>query len=68
MARTTVNIDEELMEEALTVSEVSTKKGVIEEALREFVRARRIESLRRRLGNFDLGLTYEELRQMREDE
>ena len=68
MARTTLDIDETLLEEALTVSEASTKKGVIEEALRELVRARRIESLRRRLGNFDLGLTYEELRQMREDE
>jgi len=68
VARTTVNIDDELMEEALTVSDVSTKRGVIEEALREFVRARRIESLRRRLGNFELGLSYEELRRMREDE
>ena len=38
------------------------------EALREFVRARRIESLRRRLGNFEPGLTHEELRKMREDE
>jgi Arc/MetJ family transcription regulator len=68
MARTTVDIDEALMEEALTVSEVSTKKGVIEEALREFVRARRIESLRRKLGNFELDLTYEDLMRMREDE
>ena len=68
MARTTLDIDKVLLEEALAVAEASTKKGVIEEALREFVRARRIESLRRRLGNFDLGLTYEELRRMREDE
>ena len=68
MARTTVDIDEELMGEAMMISEASTKKGVIEEALREFVRARRIESLRRRLGNFELGLTHEDLRRMREDE
>jgi Arc/MetJ family transcription regulator len=68
MARTTLDIDEELMDEALAVAEASTKKGVVEEALRELVRARRIESLRRRLGKFDLGLTHEELRRMREDE
>ncbi len=68
MARTTVDIDEQLIGEAMTISEASTKKGVIEEALREFVRAHRIGSLRRRLGNFELGLTHEELRRMREDE
>ena len=68
MARTTLDIDETLLEEALTVADASTKKGVIEEALREFVRARRIESLRKKLGNFELGLTYEELMRMREDE
>jgi len=68
MARITVNIDDELLERALALSEGRTKNDVIEEALREFVRARRIEALRRKLGNFELGLTHEELRQMREDE
>jgi Arc/MetJ family transcription regulator len=68
MARTTLDIDKELIEEAMSISEASTKKGVIEEALRAFVRARRIESLRSRLGKFELGLTHEELRRMREDE
>jgi Arc/MetJ family transcription regulator len=68
MARITVDIDEQLLEKALALSEARTKKAVVEEALREFVRARRIESLRRKLGNFELGLTYEELMRMREDE
>ena len=56
MARITVNIDDELLERALALSEGRTKNDVIEEALR------------RKLGNFELGLTHEELRQMREDE
>jgi Arc/MetJ family transcription regulator len=68
MARITVDIDDELLETALSLSEGRTRNDVVEEALRELVRARRIESLRRRLGNFDLGLTYEDLMRMREDE
>ena len=68
MARTTLDIDEKLLEEAMKLSEERTKKGVIEDSLREFVRARRIECLRKKLGNFELSLTYEELMRMREDE
>lgn len=68
MTRITVDIDDELLEMAVSLSEGRSKNEVVEEALRELVRARRVESLRRRLGNFDLGLTHEELRRMREDE
>ena len=68
MARTTVDIDAELLERALALSEAHTKKGVIEESLREYVRHRATELLRSMLGNFELGLTYEELMRMREDE
>ena len=68
MARTTVDIDEELLKKALAVSEERTKKAVIEESLREYVRRRAIEEFRGMLGNFELDLTYEELMRMREDE
>ena len=68
MARTTVDIDEELLKRALAVSEERTKKGVIEESLREYVRRRAIEHFRNMLGNFELDLTYEDLMRMREDE
>jgi Arc/MetJ family transcription regulator len=68
MARTTVDIDEELLRKALALSEERTKKGVIEESLREYVRHRAIDHLRAMLGNFELDLTYEELMRMREDE
>jgi Arc/MetJ family transcription regulator len=68
MARTTIDIDDELLERALALSEARTKKGVVEESLREYVRHRAIEVLRSMLGNFELGLTYDELARMREDE
>jgi Arc/MetJ family transcription regulator len=68
MARVTVEIDDELLERALALSEGRTKNEVIDEALHEYVRHRAIQHLRSKLGNFDLGLTYEELRRMREDE
>jgi len=57
MARVTVDIDDELLERALALSEGRTKNDVIEEALREYVRHRAIEHLRSRLGNFELDLT-----------
>lgn len=68
VARTTVDIDEELLEKALAISAERTKKGVIEESLREYIRRRAIEELRSMIGNFELGLTHEELSRMREDE
>lgn len=68
MARTTVDIDEELLEKALSISAERTKKGVIEASLREYIRHRAIEEFRSMIGNFELGLTYEELARMREDE
>jgi Arc/MetJ family transcription regulator len=68
MARTTIDIDDELLERALALSEARTKKGVVEESLREYVRHRAIERFRSMLGNFELDLTYEDLMRMREDE
>jgi len=68
MARITVDIDKELLERALALSEGHTKNEVVEEALRGYVRHRAIEHFRSRLGTFDLDLTYEELMRMREDE
>ena len=63
--RTTVDIDEELLDKARHVSRGKTKKAVIEEALAEFVRARNIEKLRRMIGTYEIDLTPEELRKMR---
>jgi Arc/MetJ family transcription regulator len=63
--RITVEIDDDLMDEALRVSAIRTKKAAIEEALREFVRRRRIEQLRKMVGTDAIDLTLEDLRRMR---
>ena len=68
MARTTVDIDEKLLERAFAVSDERTKKALIEASLREYVRTRARERLREMLGNFELELTYEELMKLREME
>ena len=65
MARTTVDLDAKLMEDAMRVSELPTKKAVIEEALRELVNARRRERLIARLGSGDMDMTLEELLEWR---
>ena len=63
--RLTLEIDDSLMREALELSDAGTKTGVIEEALREFVRARRIKQLRGMIGTYEIDLTLEDLRRMR---
>lgn len=63
--RTTIDIDDELLEDARRLSNGASKKAIVEEALREFVNARRRERFLSRLGNFEIDLTPEELRKMR---
>jgi Arc/MetJ family transcription regulator len=63
--RTTLDLDEELLAEAKRLTKAKTKKAVVEEALSELVRARRIEQLRKMLGTDAIDLTPEELRRMR---
>jgi len=65
MARTTLDLDEKLIADAMRVTELPTKKAVIEEALRELVNARRRERLIARLGSGDYGLTLAELKTLR---
>jgi len=43
--RTTLNLDEEAIDEALAVSPGRTKTNVINEALREYARRRRVQAL-----------------------
>ena len=67
MHKTTVVIDEELMEEAMNASELRTKREVLEEGLRELVRKRNRQLLRGDLGTFDLDLTLQSLDRDRQD-
>lgn len=66
--RTTVELDEKLLQEAIAVTGTKKKRQLIELALQEIVRQRRIDRLRQRLGKTPLTLTVEDLRRMRADD
>jgi len=66
MRRLSVTVDPELIEEAMNVGGVKTKREVIEQALREFVRARALAGLRGLAGGDLVELTEEELAGWRE--
>jgi Arc/MetJ family transcription regulator len=66
--RTTINIDKILLEEALKLSNVRTKKELINLSLKEFVRRRHLGKLKNRLGKYDLSLDLSSLEEMRKDE
>lgn len=65
MARTTLDLDEKLIEDAMRITELPTKKAVIEEALRELVNAHLRQRLIARLGSGDMDMTLEELKEWR---
>jgi Arc/MetJ family transcription regulator len=66
--RTTLDIDRQLLNEAVQVLAAPTMREAIETALRESIQMRRRAQLVSALGTFDLCLTAEELERQREDE
>ena len=68
MRKTTVLIDEELLRQAMAAVGAQSKKEAIEAGLRNLVRQRHIEALRKELGTFDIELTLHELEQSRNAE
>lgn len=66
--RTTVDINEELLIEAMRLAGARSKKEVIHLSLQELIRQKRIERLLKKLGKFPLDLTPQELEKLREDE
>ncbi len=65
MGRRTVVIDDKLLDEARQVLGTRGIRATIEAGLREAVRRRRLEELRRSLGTVDLALTPAELEGLR---
>jgi Arc/MetJ family transcription regulator len=49
--RTNIELDEELIREAMRLTGLATKRAVVEEALRELVRARRRDRLAEAFGS-----------------
>lgn len=65
MARTTLDLDKSLIDEALEITELPSKKAVIEAALRELIDARRRERLIAMVGSGAIDMTLEDLLEMR---
>jgi len=68
MAKTTVVIDDKLLEEAMRVSGAKTKKQAITTGLKELIRRKNLEALRQELGTFDLALSLDELEKLRNEQ
>jgi len=66
--RTTLEIDDELLTEAGKLSGKKTKRAIVEEALREYVRHRRLEQLAAMMGTLGLDFGLEDLEHMRDAE
>ena len=65
MGKTTVVIDETLINEALRATNLKTKREVIEKGLKELLRTRNRKLLRQELGTFDIDLSIDELKKRR---
>lgn len=67
--RTTLEIDDKLLETVMKLTNASSKKDAIETALREFLRARCREELSQLIGQYDhFGLSLKALKKMRRDD
>ncbi len=66
--KTTVVVDDELLEEAIKAIQAKTKREAIEAGLRELVRKKNREELIAELGTYDLDITLEELEDLRGEE
>ena len=66
--RTNIVIDDDLLEEAFSVSQARTKKDLVHEALRELIRVKKRKDLTELAGSIEFyeGFDYKELRKMRE--
>jgi Arc/MetJ family transcription regulator len=67
MAKTLLDIDENLLNDARRLARVRTKREAVEVALREYVRRRRIESLISAAGKSSIRWTPQDIRAMRKD-
>jgi len=66
--RTTIDLPDELMAQALELSPARTKREVVTAALDEYVKRLLREELRRKIGTGFLDMTQEDLQRMRADD
>jgi len=60
--RTTLDLPENLLDEAMKITRTSTKTGVIVKALEELVRKSKISDLKKYKGKIDIEIDLDELR------
>jgi hypothetical protein len=65
--KTTVDIPEKTLKEAIKFSKAKTKREAIVTALDEYNRRQRVERIIKKFGTMDGIMTQEQLRKMRED-
>lgn len=65
--RTTLEIDDRLLRQALALTKAKTKKELIHRSLQAVIRQQRIERLIGKLGHLPLGLTPMGLSKLRAD-
>ncbi len=65
--RTNIDINDNLLKEAFSVSQVKTKKDLIHEALREYIRLKKRRDLTELAGSIEFqdGYDYKKLRETR---
>ncbi len=63
--RTTLDLPENLLNEAMKVTHTSTKTGVIVKALEDLVRKSKISAIKKYKGKIDLDINLDELRDRR---
>jgi len=66
--KTTLYVNRELLEEAMSLAGTQKITDVVNLALNEFIRRRRLERLAEKLGREDLALTLDDLEEMRRDQ
>ena len=66
--KTTIDIPDRMLKEAMRYSGASTKRDAVLQALEEYNRRQRIARLAEHLGTFEHFITSEQLEEMRRDE
>jgi Arc/MetJ family transcription regulator len=65
--RTTIDINESLVEKVKKILGVKTKKDAVEYSLEFLIREKQRERLRKKIGKTDLDLTLDELEKMSQE-
>jgi len=65
MKKTSLALDERLLEEAVEAIGARTKKEAVEAGLKALIRMKQKEMLRKDLGTFDMDLSLSELEELR---